>query len=70
MGNKCYRVNCDCIYPGHYTEFDTMGEAEDHIRDAHNDGYNVYIIVPVDTETCKHPRHDESRKVMEDILNG
>jgi len=60
MGDKCYRVNCNCLSPGFYSEFDTRAEAQEHIKVEHPDTYVVYLVVPVDRFECQHPRHKEN----------
>ena len=58
-GDKCYRVSCDCLSPGFYSEFDNEANADKHIRTVHKtdpeDG--LMLIVPTDKAKCLHPRH-------------
>lgn len=56
MGKICYRVNCECLYPGYHSEFDSSEEAEEHIRTEHPH-IPMMLVVPVDRHECNHPRH-------------
>ena len=65
---RCYRVGCDCLSPGFYSEFDNEADAEKHIREVHQGDKSdvVMAIVPVKRETCKHLRHSrESQEQYE-----